>query len=76
VAAQTRLELTRVNLRLGDFTGARTLMREVTELLRRRPDLGIVGRDARALWPLTSRRSGSSRAAARRRLDRLADQWW
>ena len=39
-AVQARLELARVHLALSDPAGARTLMREVDELLRCRPDLG------------------------------------
>jgi LuxR family maltose regulon positive regulatory protein len=44
VAIQARLELIRVHLGLADMAGARTLMREVDEILKRRPDLGpLVG---------------------------------
>ena len=39
-AVQARIELARVHLALSDPEGAWTLMREVDELLRRRPDLG------------------------------------
>ena len=39
-AIQARIELARVHLALSDPEGASTLMREVDELLRRRPDLG------------------------------------
>ncbi len=39
-AVQARIELARVHLALSDPAGAWTLMREVDELLRRRPDLG------------------------------------
>ncbi len=43
-AVQARIELARVHLALADLAGARTLMREVDELLRRRPGLGnLVG---------------------------------
>ena len=41
VAVQARIELIRVHLALADVAGARTLMREIDELLKRRPDLGI-----------------------------------
>ena len=37
VAVQVRIELTRVHLAVADMAGARTLMREIDELLRRRP---------------------------------------
>jgi LuxR family transcriptional regulator, maltose regulon positive regulatory protein len=49
LAVQARLELARVHLGLGDMAGARTLMREVDEILKRRPDLGSLVAEARAL---------------------------
>jgi LuxR family maltose regulon positive regulatory protein len=49
MAAQARIELTRVHLVLGDVAGARTLLREVDELLRRRPGLGTLVAEAEAL---------------------------
>ena len=49
VAVQARIELTRVHLVLADMAGARTLMREIDELLKRRPDLGTLVGEARAL---------------------------
>jgi LuxR family maltose regulon positive regulatory protein len=39
-AVQTRLELARAYLTLADQAGARTMLREVDAILRRRPDLG------------------------------------
>jgi len=42
VAVQARLELARVHLAVADLAGARTLMREVDEVLRHRPDLGTL----------------------------------
>jgi LuxR family transcriptional regulator, maltose regulon positive regulatory protein len=48
-AVQARIELIRVHLALADLAGARTLMREVDELLRRRPGLGTLPGQARAL---------------------------
>jgi LuxR family transcriptional regulator, maltose regulon positive regulatory protein len=50
LAVQARIELTRAHLALADLAGARTLMREIDELLRRRPDLGTLTGEARALW--------------------------
>jgi LuxR family maltose regulon positive regulatory protein len=48
-AVQARIELIRVHLALADLAGARTLMREVDELLRRRPGLGtLTGRPRRS----------------------------
>ena len=49
LAVQARIELIRVHLALADLAGARTLMREVDELLRRRPDLGNLAGEAGAL---------------------------
>ena len=48
-AVQTRIELIRVHFTLTDLAGARTLMREVDELLRRRPDLGNLAGEAQVL---------------------------
>jgi LuxR family transcriptional regulator, maltose regulon positive regulatory protein len=48
-AALTLLELTRVHIARGDTTGARTILRDVGDLLRERPDLGIVGDVAKQL---------------------------
>jgi LuxR family transcriptional regulator, maltose regulon positive regulatory protein len=45
-AVQGRLELVKAYLALTDVAGARTVLREVDELLRRRPHLGILGRQA------------------------------
>ena len=49
VAVQTRIELIRVYLGLADLAGARTLMREVDELLKRRPSMGTLVGEAGAL---------------------------
>ncbi len=49
LAVQTRIELVRLHLTLADVAGARTLMREIDELLKRRPDLGTLVGEARAL---------------------------
>jgi LuxR family transcriptional regulator, maltose regulon positive regulatory protein len=49
LAVQARTELARVHLALGDLTGARTLMREADDILRRRPGLGAFARQARDL---------------------------
>ena len=48
-AVQARIELARVHFALADLPGARTLMREVDELLRRRPGLGNLAGEAPAL---------------------------
>jgi LuxR family maltose regulon positive regulatory protein len=49
IAVQARIELALVYLALADLEGARTLMREIDELLRRRPGLGTLVNQARAL---------------------------
>ncbi len=49
LAVQARMELVHVHLALADLAGARTLMREIDELLRRRPGLGTLAGEARAL---------------------------
>jgi LuxR family maltose regulon positive regulatory protein len=58
VAVQVRIELTRVHLALADTAGARTLMREIDELLAQRPGLGTLVGEASALRAqLASQRS-------------------
>ena len=49
IAVQARIELVRVHLALADTAGARTLMREIDGVLKRRPDLGTLVSDAQAL---------------------------
>ena len=49
LAVQARLELARVQVALADMAGARTLMREIDEILKRRPDLGTLIGEAGAL---------------------------
>jgi LuxR family maltose regulon positive regulatory protein len=49
LAVQARIEMTRVYLALSDATGARTLMREIDDLLTRRPRLGTLVGEAQAL---------------------------
>jgi LuxR family transcriptional regulator, maltose regulon positive regulatory protein len=48
-ALQARIELTRVYLALADTAAARTLMREIDDLLRRRPGMGNLAGQAEAL---------------------------
>jgi LuxR family transcriptional regulator, maltose regulon positive regulatory protein len=59
-AVQARTELIRVHLALADLAGARTLMREVDELLKRRPGLGNLAGEAQALRARLSEERGSS----------------
>ena len=61
LAVQARIELTRAHLALADLAGARTLMREIDELLRRRPDLGTLTGEAQAL---RARLSGQARSGS------------
>ena len=60
LAVQARLELARVHLALADPAGARTLMREVDDLLRRRPGLGTLVGEAAAVRAQLSKDRGSS----------------
>ncbi len=45
-AVQARLELVRAYIALTDVAGGRTVLREVDDLLRRRPELGILSKQA------------------------------
>ena len=58
-AVQARIELIRVHLALADLAGARTLMREVNDLLRRRPGLGTLVGEAGALRAQLASERGS-----------------
>jgi LuxR family transcriptional regulator, maltose regulon positive regulatory protein len=49
LAAQARIEMIRIDLALTDLTGARTLMQEVDDLLKRRPGLGTLAGEAEEL---------------------------
>jgi LuxR family transcriptional regulator, maltose regulon positive regulatory protein len=49
IATQTRVELARVYLALGDLAGAETLIQEIDELLWRRPDLSSLADEAEVL---------------------------
>jgi len=49
LAVQARLELARVRLALGDLAAARTKMREIDDVLKRRPGLGTLVGEAQAL---------------------------
>jgi LuxR family transcriptional regulator, maltose regulon positive regulatory protein len=60
LAVQARIELIRVYLALADLAGARTLMREVDELLRRRPGLGTLAAEAEALRARLATARGST----------------
>ena len=63
-AVQARIELIRVHLALTDLAAARTLMREVDELLRRLPGLGTLTGEAQALRARLPKERGSSASGA------------
>jgi len=64
LAVQARMELARVHLALGDLAGARTLIREIGELLNRRPGLGTLVGEAQALRARLAQEKGSSASGA------------
>jgi LuxR family transcriptional regulator, maltose regulon positive regulatory protein len=59
LAVQARIELAHAHLALGDLAGTRTLMREIDELLRRRPGLGAPASQAQELRAQLSKQRGS-----------------
>jgi len=64
LAVQTRTELTRVHLAVGDLAGARTLMAEIDDLLMHRPGLGALVGAAEAVRARLTRERGASVAGA------------
>ncbi len=60
VAVQARIELTRVQLALADLAGARTLMGEIDELLKRRPGLGTLVGEAGTLRARLAKERGAT----------------
>jgi LuxR family maltose regulon positive regulatory protein len=61
-AVQLRIALIRVHLALSDLAGARTLMREIDGILRRRPDLGTLAGEAGELRTRLAAEHGLSAA--------------
>jgi LuxR family transcriptional regulator, maltose regulon positive regulatory protein len=59
LAVQARIELARCHLALSDFAAARTLLREVDQILIRRPGLGVFVRQAEELRAELSQVRGS-----------------
>ena len=59
LAVQARIELIRAHIALADLAGARTLMREVDDLLRRRPSLGNLVGEAETLRTMLATARGS-----------------
>jgi LuxR family maltose regulon positive regulatory protein len=64
LAVQARIELIRVHLALGDLAGARTLMQEVDQALKRRPGLGTLVGEAEGLRAGLSKERGSGAPGA------------
>jgi LuxR family maltose regulon positive regulatory protein len=64
LAVQARIELVRVHLALADLAGARTLMREIDELLRRRPGLRYLANEAEQLRDRLAEERGTSTPGA------------
>jgi len=60
LAVQARIELARAHLSLADIEGARTLIREIDEVLRRRPALGTLADEAQALRVQLAKERGSN----------------
>ena len=59
-AVQTLLELGRVSLALDDAAGARVVLRQARDVLRRRPDLGILPAQVDELWSKLDRTRGGA----------------
>jgi LuxR family transcriptional regulator, maltose regulon positive regulatory protein len=64
LAVQARIELARCHLALSDVPAARTLLQEATEVLYRRPGLGVFAAQADELRAELSRIRGSSSPGA------------
>ena len=60
LAVQARIELARAHPALADPAGARTLMREVGDLLKRRPGMGTLIGEAEALRDQLSKERGQA----------------
>jgi LuxR family transcriptional regulator, maltose regulon positive regulatory protein len=64
MAVRARIEMTRVYLALSDAAGARTVMREIDDVLRRRPDLGTLVGEAQELRTRLAAERGPGAAGA------------
>jgi LuxR family maltose regulon positive regulatory protein len=60
LAVRARIELARVHIALADVAGARTLMAEIDEVLKRRPGLGVLAGEAAVLRDRLARERGPS----------------
>lgn len=57
IAVQARLELARTLLQLSDVPGARTVLREVDDIIRVRPRLGVLAEQRQALLAQMAKRA-------------------
>jgi LuxR family transcriptional regulator, maltose regulon positive regulatory protein len=64
LAVQARIEMIRIHLALSDLAGARTLMQEVDDVLRRRPGLGTLAGEAEELRARLAKERGSGAGGA------------
>ena len=64
LAVQARIELAHIHLALADLAGARTLLQEINEMLKRRPCLGTLVGEAQALRAQLANQRGSNVAGA------------
>jgi LuxR family maltose regulon positive regulatory protein len=64
VSVRIQIGLARVHLALADIAGARTLMREIDAILRRRPNLGTLVGDAQELRDQLSKQRQTSAPGA------------
>jgi len=64
LAVQARIQLIHVHLALADVAGARTVMREIDEILKRRPGLGTLVSEARGLRARLSAERGPAAPGA------------
>jgi LuxR family transcriptional regulator, maltose regulon positive regulatory protein len=60
LAGQARIEMTRIHLALADLAGARTLMKEIDDLLEQRPGLGTLVDEAERLRAQLAHERGAS----------------
>jgi LuxR family maltose regulon positive regulatory protein len=63
-SAQIQLELARAYLGLSDPRGARSVLREMRDILRQRPNLGVLPQEADALWSMLDEARGGPAGAS------------
>jgi LuxR family maltose regulon positive regulatory protein len=64
LAVQTLLELARVCLALDDAAGVRVVLRQARDVVRRRPDLGVLPKETAELWSKLDIRPGGAEGLA------------